>query len=172
MGFGGAAPAAVKTETPDTWRWRTEPVRGGPTVIVDLDGTLSDAAGRQHFLERPRRDWERFFDACGDDPVIDEIARLLELLDRDLTVVLLTARPVRIRDITLAWLARYELRWDLLVMHPAQDFRSSPDAKRIAVRQLRDHGLDLRLAFDDDPRNVEMFHAEGIPCVYLHSGYY
>lgn len=139
---------------------------------MDLDGTLSDAAGRQHFLERPRPDWQGFFDACGDDPVIDEIARLLELLDRDLTVVLLTARPVRIRDITLAWLARYELRWDLLVMRPARDFRSSSEAKRIAVQQLREHGLDLRLAFDDDPRNVQMFHSENIPCIYLHSGYY
>jgi hypothetical protein len=141
-------------------------------VIVDIDGTLSDATGRQHFLERPRKDWEAFFDACGDDPVINEIARLLELLDRDLTVVLLTARPVRIRELTLAWLARYGLRWDLLVMRPSRDYRSSPDAKRVAVEHLKDHGFDLRIAFDDDPRNVEMFHGEGIPCVYLYSGYY
>ena len=28
-----------------------------------------------------RRDWDAFFEACGDDPVIEEIARLLELLD-------------------------------------------------------------------------------------------
>ena len=28
-----------------------------------------------------RRDWTAFFEACGDDPVIEEIARLLELLD-------------------------------------------------------------------------------------------
>jgi hypothetical protein len=28
------------------------------------------------------------------------------------------------------------------------------------------------LAFEDDPRNVEMFRQEGVPCVYLHSGYY
>ena len=27
-------------------------------------------------------------------------------------------------------------------------------------------------AFEDDRRNVAMFHAEGIPCVYIHSGYY
>ena len=160
------------TDTPDTWWWRDSVIAGGPAVIVDLDGTLSDAAGRQHFLERPRKDWQAFFDACGDDPVIDEIARLLDLLDPALTIVLLTARPVRIRDLTLGWLHRYGLRWDLLVMRPARDYRSSPDAKRVAVEQLRAHGFELRLAFDDDPRNVSMFHAEGIPCVYLHSGYY
>jgi len=157
---------------PETWAWRGDALDGGRAVIVDLDGTLSDAAGRQHFLDQPRKDWKAFFDACGDDPVIAEIARLLELLDPALTIVLLTARPLRLQEITLGWLDRYELRWDVLVMRADRDNRPSPDAKRHAVQQLREHGFELQLAFDDDPRNVDMFHAEGIPCVYLHSGYY
>jgi hypothetical protein len=33
-------------------------------------------------------------------------------------------------------------------------------------------GFDLRLAFEDDRRNLEMFRAEGVPCIYIHSGYY
>jgi len=68
---------------------------GGPAVIFDIDGVLSDAAGRQHFIEQGNRDWSAFFEACGDDPVIEEIARLLELLDSSLAVVLLTGRPLR-----------------------------------------------------------------------------
>ena len=47
-------------------------------------------------------------------------------------------------------------------MRPDGDYRSSPDAKRMAVRELRTQGFDPRLAFDDDRRNVDMFHAEGI----------
>jgi len=42
---------------------------------------LSDAAGRQHYLETPRQDWRSFFDACGEDRVIEEVRTLLELLD-------------------------------------------------------------------------------------------
>ena len=38
--------------------------------------------------------------------------------------------------------------------------------------ELRAFGFDLRLAFEDDRRNLEMFHEEGLPCVYIHSGYY
>ena len=38
--------------------------------------------------------------------------------------------------------------------------------------ELRSAGFDLRLAFEDDRRNVEMFRAEAIPCLYVHSGYY
>ena len=37
-------------------------------------------------------------------------------------------------------------------------------------RQHDVHGM--RLAFEDDRRNYLMFHQEGIPCVYIHSGYY
>ena len=44
--------------------------------------------------------------------------------------------------------------------------------KQRTVAELRDRGFDLRLAFEDDPRNVHMFHTQGVPCVYIHSGYY
>lgn len=155
-----------------TWWWRSDPVPGGPAVVFDVDGVLSDAAGRQHYLDRPRRDWEGFFAACGDDPLIDEVARLLEVLDDDLGIVLLTARPLTVRPQTLGWLDRYQLRWDLLIMRQAGDRQPSQRYKRRSVHELRDHGFDLRLAFEDDRRNVEMFHDEGVPCVYLHSGYY
>jgi len=98
----------VSRPYPEHWTWRDGPVDPGPAVVIDLDGVLSDAASRQHYLEAPRRDWRAFFDACGDDPVIEEVKVL----------------------------------------------------------------LDLRIAFEDDRRNVAMFRAAGVPCVYIHSGYY
>lgn len=137
-----------------------------------MDGVLSDAASRQHYLESDRRDWEGFFDACGDDPLIEEVARLLELLDAGLRIVMLTGRPVRVRPQTLAWLERYELRWDVLIMRDFGDYTAARDFKRLTVHDLRSYGFDLRLAFEDDRRNLEMFRGEGIPCVYIHSGYY
>lgn len=140
--------------------------------MFDLDGVLSDAAGRQHFLERPFRDWESFFEACGDDPLIDEVARLLEIIEDSYRIVLLTARPIRVQPNTLAWLSRYELRWDLLIMRDFGDYGASRDFKRRSVGELRRYGFDLRLAFEDDRRNVHMFHQEGVPCIYIHSGYY
>ena len=156
----------------DSLVWRDGPRPPGPAVVVDLDGTLSDVTGRLHHVERSPKNWDAFFAACGDDPLIDQSARRVELLDGDLTVVLLTARPTKVRAATLAWLARHEVRWDLLVMREERDFRPSHEAKLDAVRALRGVGFDLRLAVDDDPRNAAMFRNEGIPCVELHSGYY
>lgn len=157
---------------PPHWTWRDGARPGGPAAVVDLDGVLSDAASRQHYLESPRRDWRAFFDACGDDPVIEEVKVLLDLLAPDLAVVLLTARPERVHHLTEAWLARYGIRWDLLIMRSWGDYDLSREFKQASVRDLRRAGFDLRLGIEDDRRNVEMLRSEGIPCLYVHSGYY
>ena len=160
---------------PENWTWRDGPVEGGPAVVFDIDGVLSDAAGRQHFIEGGRggrRDWDAFFEACGDDPLIDEVGRLLELLDPALRVILLTGRPLRVLPQTQSWLAHYHLRWDLLVMRDWGDYAAAREFKRWCLHDFRRYGFELLLSFEDDLRNVEMFRAEGVPCVYIHSGYF
>ena len=157
---------------PSNWSWRDEPRRPGAAVVFDIDGVLSDAAGRQRFLEGDRRDWDAFFEACEEDPLVVEVGRLLELLDRDLLVVLLTGRPLRVRPQTQAWLGRFSVRFDLLVMRDRGDYARVSVFKRRTVQALREYGFDLRLAFEDDPANRTMFEDEGVPCIYIHSGYY
>jgi phosphoglycolate phosphatase-like HAD superfamily hydrolase len=163
---------AADTRYYDNWCWRDGPVAPDRTVVFDLDGVLSDAASRQHYITGPWRDWDAFFESCGDDLVIEEVAQLLGLLDPSLVIVLLTARPAWVQPQTLAWLHRYRLRWDLLVMRDRGDYGAAREFKRRSVRELRAAGFDLALSFEDDRRNVAMFHDEGVPTVYIHSGYY
>lgn len=155
-------------------------------LVVDVDGVLSDASGRQHLLGGAERQWAAFFEASVDDPPIIEGIGLVRALadpgdgDRAAGVVggmhrptvLLTARPARLADTTMVWMARHGIIWDLLVMRADDDHRSSPDVKREAVADLRATGHEPALAIDDDPRNAEMYRAEGVPVVYVHSGYY
>lgn len=157
---------------PDNWLWHEDPKDAAPTVVFDIDGVLSDANNRQHFLEASPRNWRAFFDACGDDPLIEETAALLQLLDPSLIIVLLTGRPMRVRDKTVKWLDAFGVRWDLLVMREAGDYTSASEFKRFSVGQLRQLGYELKLAVDDHSGNVAMFREEGLPTVYLHSGYY
>jgi phosphoglycolate phosphatase-like HAD superfamily hydrolase len=154
------------------WCWRAGPVEPGRTVVFDVDGVLSDAASRQHYITGPWRDWDSFFDSCGEDPLIEEVAQLLGLLDGSLVVVMLTARPHWVQPQTLAWLHRYKLRWDLLLMRDHGDYGAAREFKRRSVRELRAAGFELLLSFEDDRRNVAMFREEGVPTVYIHSGYY
>ena len=74
--------------------------------------------------------------------------------------------------VTSTFTLDYGLRWDLLVMRSRGDYAQVTEFKQSVVEDLRARGFDLRLAFEDDPQNHAMFQAEGIPCVYIHSGYY
>lgn len=116
---------------PEHWTWHSGPVEPGAAVVVDIDGVLSDAASRQHYLEAPRRNWAAFFEACGEDPVIEEVRVMLDLLDPALQVVLLTARPERVHHLTEAWLRHYDIRWDLLLMRPWGDYEMSASSSRV-----------------------------------------
>ena len=58
---------------PDNWISNTGRPIGGPTVVLDLDGVISDATHRQHYLAAEAskdKDWTGFFHACVDDSVI------------------------------------------------------------------------------------------------------
>jgi hypothetical protein len=170
---GGTIPATIEQIEVGSgrWAWHGDPLTGA-AVVFDLDGVLSNAEARQHYIKGPRPDWEAFFSASAEDPPIDEVATLLGLLSKELAIVLLTARPARTGALTVEWLARYELRWDLLVMRRHHDYRPARVFKQEAVREMRSRGLDLKLCVEDDLRNVEMFRAEGLPALYIHSGYY
>lgn len=156
---------------PENWLWRTEEVSPRQAVVFDIDGVICNADARQHFLERPKRDWEGFFAACGDDEAIEETVRLINVIAPDVAIVLLTGRPLGVQALTVDWLERHRTRWDLLIMREAGNYSASLSFKRQTVRKLRAVGFELILAFEDDPRNEEMFEEEGVPCMYIHSGY-
>lgn len=162
--------------TPDSqhphWMWNKGAVPPGPTVIVDMDGVISDAGWRQYFLESSRPNWDDFFENCGNDEPFGPQVRMFEMFDPDIRIVLLTARPFRVQPQTLNWLEKHQIPWDLLIMRGARDNRSSRAYKQAESEALQADGFDLRLAFEDDPRNAQMFNDIGIPCVYIHSGYY
>lgn len=154
------------------WTWNEREWDPTSCVLVDVDGVISDGWHRQHFLDGPKKRWQDFFRASVDDPPLLPGITLVDLIDEATLVVLLTARPESIHDDTVAWLARHEIRWDLLIMRGRRDHVSAPDVKRLAVEELRYAGYLPVLAIDDDLRNIAMFEEESIPALYLHSGYY
>ena len=158
---------------PAHWTWRVAPQTPGPAAIVDIDGVLADANHRQWHLDGTVRDWDGFFGAAVHDSLLADHAEMVHRLDVHLQVVLLTARPFRLREVTLEWLALHGVRWDLLALRgPAQDMTHSVSFKRGALALLRSSGFAPAFALEDDPRIVEMYASEALPCVYIHSGYY
>ena len=170
---GVSSKASTQDSFPPSWSWRDGPCQPGLAVVADMDGVVSDAAGRQHFLNEPPRDWRGFFNACDQDPPIPSTIELLSQLRPELLVILLTARPSWVRERTLEWLKRQDLRWDLLVLRSTEeDNLTAGEYKLASLKELHNRGFDLVLGFEDDPKNVQIFRDFGLPCVYIHSGYY
>ena len=113
--------------------WRTEPISAGPTVVFDVDGVLSDATHRQHYLEGPGMYWDAFFLACGEDPLIVETARAGQLLDpsyRDTDVEVWAHRL----PCAVEWHPGFVLSVDTLRQHPS--FRG-PESVELGVSIAR-----------------------------------
>ena len=165
----------MTTGTPPNWHFRDGAPAGGPLVILDLDGVISDATHRQHFLRGVRKDYRGFFTAARLDPPYQTGLALAASIAGDHAVAILTARPHYVVDMTRSWLAANEVRHDLLILRPRHGRGShgpSADFKRHELSRLRAAGFEVAVAVDDDERIIEMYRAEDVFALYVHSGYY
>jgi hypothetical protein len=144
----------------------TAPGRAGvrPIAVFDLDGTLSDAGHRQHFLERRPRDWDAFFAAAVHDPPLTEGVALALSSAEECEVVYVTGRPERCRRDTLAWLEQHGLPLGRLFMRRNDDRRPARFVKPGILRRLaRDR--EIRVLVDDDELVCDACERAGFPVV-------
>ncbi len=154
---------------PENWCWRDGPVEPGPVVIVDIDGTIADARARMEGIDTADN-WLDHMVGVREDPLITEVAQLVNLLTEDVAVVMLSARPISIQDETREWLEQHGVRWDLMILRATSSMDKPLNYKQHRTSELRQHGFEPVLALEDDRRNVDMYHDEGVPCLYIHSG--
>ena len=157
---------------PENWHRPPGAPTAGPAVVFDLDGVISDATHRQSHLRQTPQDWHGFFTAAVDDSVIESGRALARSVSGGHAVVILTARPSYVADDTVGWLERNDIRYELLVVRPAGDRRSSADYKRDELIKMQSAGYDVQLAIDDDAEIVAMYRGQDVFALYVHSGYY
>jgi hypothetical protein len=131
-------------------------------VIMDIDGVLADATHRQHFVESRPKDWDGFFAAVGEDPVIEEGRnRLLAAADEH-EVILVSGRPEATRAKTAAWLARHGMGGPRLVLRADKDRRPAAMAKLDLISSVA-AVADVVVVIDDDATVVDALAAQGYP---------
>ncbi|MEU6486070.1 hypothetical protein [Streptomyces sp. NPDC046887] len=135
-----------------------------PLAVFDLDNTLSDARGRQHFLERRPRDWAGFFAAARQDPPLAAGVELCHESAEECAIVYLTGRPERCRKDSLAWLAEHGLPQGRLLMRRDDDRRPARTTKAEALRRLA-ATREIRVLVDDDELVCDAAERTGIPVV-------
>lgn len=130
-----------------------------PVVIYDLDSCVSDDRWRLHLL--PDYDTYHFF--CPNDlPANKDIWP--KNLD-EFAPIIITARPMKFRAHTEAWLRQNGFLYVDLYMRGDNDMRTSPELKRDAVSQIKvDYfNPEIKIAYDDRQDVLDMYETLGIP---------
>jgi len=124
-----------------------------PYAVLDIDGVLADVRHRLHHLDGRPKDWDAFFAAAPEDPLLAEGLRRAELLAATHEVVYLTGRPERCRADTDAWFRRHRLPDGRLLMRGDHDRRPARLTKVEALRGLSQE-RPVACVIDDDERVV------------------
>lgn len=157
-----------------SWRVAANSTRGKTsrvmkTVIVDIDGTISDSRPRLHFVRPPpgeKRDNEAFHSRCSEDMPIAAAVGFVKVLARDFQIALLTGRPNAYRDQTQDWLDDNGVPYDYLIMRPDVDSKMpATEYKLREARALQAKGHDIFLVVEDQQKLVDMWRANGIHCL-------
>ena len=99
-------------------------------LLVDIDGTITDASNRaKTYLEGDKPDWDGFYAACGEDAPITPVIRIIEALLCAYDIVFCTGRRKSCEAATREWLDRYApalAHWPIL-------FRKDGDTRHDTV---------------------------------------
>lgn len=143
-------------------------------IIIDIDGTLSNPNHRRHLVEGDNKDWEKFFEKAGEDPVKPEIRKIAERFWTGHKVIIVTGRPEKtmegfdLRETTLDWLFDKMVPFDELYMRPEGDRRPDTEVKQeILDEKIGYSPENIRFAVDDRTSVAEMWRENGITCLQL-----
>lgn len=79
-------------------------------IVVDIDGTLSDASERAAKYLDPtgkKSDWDGFYNACGEDKPIQPVIDLVENLSTFYKVIFCSGRRESCRKATEEWMDKH-----------------------------------------------------------------
>ena len=147
-------------------------------VIFDLDGTLALIDDRRKISKKPdgKMDWDVFFDPKNidlDQPnhAVIAMAQMLDAAGH--MIVILSGRSKRTKDVTKAWLDKFDVPFDVLKMRPtSKDFMFMPDdkLKQMWLDSLFTDKSDIICVFDDRQKVVDMWRDNGLTCMQVAPG--
>jgi len=135
-------------------------------IIVDLDGTLSDARDRRHLLPN----FEKFHSACESDPPNEWCKALVQQLRTRYDIVIVSGRTDDYKDATLRWFAKHGILVDALFMRKAGDFRPDTEIKKEIYENEILPKYEVMFCIDDRQCVVDMWRSLGLVCLQCDIG--
>jgi len=142
-------------------------------VLVDVDGTISKVGDRISHLNETPKNWDSFYDRCGEDLPIETITRLVKNLFYTNRIVFCTGRREKCRPATVEWINKYigfsEGDYKLL-MRADGDLRHDTKVK---PELLEKAGIDLssiEFVLEDRNSMVNKWRELGLICLQVAEG--
>ncbi len=132
-----------------------------PDVIVDIDGTLADSKAFQDFLKSKPKNWKEFFGHAEDYLPRTEVIEKVKELSKDNNIVLVSGRNEEYKDVTVRWLKKYDVPYQLLLMRKIGDGREDVEIKKEILHKYFDKN-NVVLVIDDRPKVIRMWREEGL----------
>jgi len=140
-------------------------------VVIDLEHTISNSSDRLWLLkyngdsEVLKQEYDRQFQESFMDDYLNMNVKLFidSLVKKGYTIVILTAKKHKYRQLVIEWLHHYKVKYDVLVMKRHENV-SDLDFKENYVK-LNKHLITF--ALDDVGSNCAMFSEHNIPCLRI-----
>ena len=143
-------------------------------VIVDVDGTLAEFHPHQvsDWVLGSQKQWEPFFAHMAEAPVIEAIAKLVNILKaQGQQIVICSGRPDSHREHTQRWLERHTIPFDAMYLRPEGDDHVDDEAvKEALLARMRNDGFAPWLVLDDRDAVVAQWRALGLTCLQCAPG--
>ena len=141
-------------------------------AIIDIDGTCSNAEARKYLIDgSQKKDWDRFYDLCGEDKPYIDILQLVNLLHKNgFYIAYLTGRVERVRTQTVSWLFNQGFPEGSLQMRPDGDTRQDCIVKAEMADKCGLTPENTFLVLDDRDQVVKMWRDRGFRCLQVVNG--
>ena len=147
-------------------------------IIVDIDGTLSNADHRKYLVEKAPKDWDKFYEKMVEDMPNEWCTSILSWLNAAKAtfttvtpvVIIMTGRPDNYREATINWLKKYHIKYEMLMMREETDNREDFEVKLEQYRQFVKPKYDVLFVLEDRQQVVDAWRAEGLTCLQCAPG--
>lgn len=131
-------------------------------IIVDLDGTAVDVRPIRHYVRGKYRNFDMFHRSsyfCEPNPEVMEMIK--DAQDRDIPIIIVSARQEKYREVSELWLNKYGVNFDNMYLRPQEDTRPDYFVKHDILKEIR-KDYDILRAIDDNPNVRDVWVKNGI----------
>ena len=134
--------------------------------VFDLDGTLCNVSHRLQWLSCYPKNWDAWNAGIPFDVPNTSVLDTLKALSVTHSIILVSGRNEQQRQVTEAWLDKYDVPYTDLYMRGAEDFRADDIVKSELADEVEYHHGCIKGVFDDRPSVVQMWRKRGVECVF------